>query len=394
MDFDAKDTYDFIDAELELRIKNRRLRQLRSITPLNGSEVEINGRTLLNFCSNDYLGLAMHPLLKDRAIEFAQRYGAGSTASRLICGNYDCYDQVESKLARLKQVQAALVLTSGFQANISAIPAVADRNSVILSDQLNHNSLIMGCRLARCKVAVYRHNDLSHLEKLLWQYSDKGFSRTIIVTESVFSMDGDMADLTGLVSLSKKFNAFLIVDDAHATGVFGHQGMGLTCGHDIDLVIGTFGKAGGSFGAYFACTEKIKQFMINCCSGLIYTTALPPTVMGAIDAALDLIPAMDEQRKSLQANAHHLRMRLQTMGWHTGNSSTQIIPVTIGREAEALDFSVWLEENGILISAIRPPTVPEGASRVRLSLSALHSKDQVDRLAGLFEKRLLAQQTR
>ena len=381
-----KDKFSFIDAELNQRIERRQLRRLRNVLPLNGIEININGRTMLNFCSNDYLGLSMHPLLKERSIEFIHKYGSGATASRLICGNFDFYERVESKLAQLKQTEAALVLSSGFQANISVIPALADRKALILSDQLNHNSLIMGCRLARCKVAVYRHNDLSHLEQLLAKNSDKGFSKIFIVTESVFSMDGDMVAIGALVDLAEKFNTFLIVDDAHATGVFGHQGMGLTCEHDIDLVIGTFGKAGGSFGAYLTCSKKLQSYMINCCSGLIYTTALPPSVLGAIDAALDLIPAMDEQRQTLQANAAYLRGSLHEMGWQTGSSSTQIIPIMIGKEADALELSNWLEENGILISAIRPPTVPEGASRIRLSLSALHTRNHIDRVIDVLKK--------
>ncbi len=381
-----KNKFSFIDTEIDRRIENRQLRQLRNVLPLNGIEININGQTMLNFCSNDYLGLAMHPLLQERSIEFIHKYGSGATASRLICGNYDFYEHVENKLAQLKQVEAALVLSSGFQANISVIPALADRNSLILSDQLNHNSLIQGCRLARCKVVVYHHNDLSHLEQLLAENSKKGFSRIFIVTESVFSMDGDMADMQALVALAEKFDSFLVVDDAHATGVFGHQGMGLTCGHDIDLVIGTFGKACGSFGAYLACSEKLRTFMINCCSGLIYTTALPPSVIGAIDAALDLIPEMDAERKSLQANAEYLRSSLHDMGWKTGSSSTQIIPIMVGKEAEALALSSWLEENGILISAIRPPTVPSGASRIRLSLSVLHTRKHIDQVIDVFNK--------
>jgi 8-amino-7-oxononanoate synthase len=380
-----KDKFRFIDAELDQRIERRQMRQLRNVLPLNGIEIKINGQTILNFCSNDYLGLSMHPLLQERSIEFINKYGSGATASRLICGNFDFYEPVENKLAQLKQVEAALVLSSGFQANISVISALADRNSLILSDQFNHNSLIQGCRLARCKVAVYRHNDLSHLAQLLVQNSDKGFSRIFIVTESVFSMDGDMVDMGVLVALAEKYNAFLIVDDAHATGVFGHQGMGLTCGHDIDLVIGTFGKAGGSYGAYLACSKKIRSYMINCCSGLIYTTALPPSVLGAIDAALDLIPAMDGQRQTLLANAKYLRGSLHEMGWQTGHSSTQIIPIMIGKEADALGLSNWLEENGILVSAIRPPTVPVGASRMRLSLSALHTRKQIDRVIDVLQ---------
>lgn len=375
-----------MDAELERRMDTRQLRVLRHMLPLNGVETRVEGQDMLNFCSNDYLGLAMHPLVRERSIDYVRQYGAGATASRLICGNYDYYDRIEKKLARLKQVEASLVLSSGFQANISVIPALADRESLILSDSLNHNSLILGCRLARCKTAVYRHNDPGHLEALLEENSGKGYSRVFIVTESVFSMDGDRADIAALVALAEKFNAFLIVDEAHATGVFGYQGMGLSCGHSVDLVIGTFGKAGGSFGAYLACSEKIKQYMINCCSGLIYTTALPPAVMGAVDAALELIPEMDARRQDLLAKADYLRQTLQDMGWQTGTSSTQIIPVMIGKEAEALTLSAWLAENGILISAIRPPTVPSGASRIRMSLSALHTRDHVDRVLDVLDK--------
>jgi 8-amino-7-oxononanoate synthase len=381
-----KDKFSFVDAEFDRRIELQQLRQLRNILPINGIEVNVDGRNVLNLCSNDYLGLSMHPLLQKRSFQFIQKYGSGATASRLICGNYDFYEQVESKLAKLKQVEAALVMSSGFQANISVIPALADSNSLILSDQLNHNSLIMGCRLARCKVRVYHHNDLVHLEQMLFENADKGFSRIFIVTESVFSMDGDMADIKALVQLAEKFNALLIVDEAHATGVLGHQGMGLTCGHDIDLVIGTFGKAAGSFGAYLACSKKLRDYMINCCSGLIYTTALPPSVLGAIDAALDLIPTMETERKSMHENSQYLRQALHKMGWQTGQSSTQIIPVMVGKEADVLALSRWLESNGILVSAIRPPTVPEGASRIRISLSALHTRKHIDCLIGVMSK--------
>ncbi|MFZ2631372.1 MAG: 8-amino-7-oxononanoate synthase [Desulfosalsimonadaceae bacterium] len=378
--------YSFIDTELARRIDRHQLRRLRNAQPVNGVDIVMDGRRMVNFCANDYLGLSMHPLLRDRSQAYVQKYGAGSTASRLICGNYEFYEAVESKLARLKQVEAALILSSGFQANISVIPALANRNSLILSDSLNHNSLIQGCRLARSKILVYRHNDMEHLEQLLAENADKGFAGVFIVTESVFSMDGDQADLDTLVELSKKFGAFLIVDEAHATGVLGHMGMGLTCGRDIDLVIGTFGKACGSFGAYLACSRKLREFMINCCAGLIYSTALPPSVIGAIDAALDLIPSMDTERASLQQNAAYLRRSLQEMGWETGPSSTQIIPIMIGEEAETLAFAQWLAENGIFAIAIRPPTVPEGASRIRLSLSALHERSHIDRLIDAFQK--------
>lgn len=374
------DKYDFFDSALAQRCKSHRLRRLRDVVPLGGPEINVAGRTMINFCSNDYLGLSRHPLLQERSIQFVRQYGAGSTASRLISGNYDFYTKIESKLARLKETPAALVLSSGFQANSSALPALADQNSLIVSDELNHNSLIQGCRLARCPVAVYRHNDLSHLSHLLDQARDKEVRRVFIVTESVFSMDGDLADLSALVALAKKHHAFLIVDDAHATGVFGRHGMGLTCGHDIDLTIGTFGKAGGSFGAYYACSENLKQYMVNFCAGLIYSTALPPAVMGAIDAALDLIPSMELERWALLENTTYLRNSLREMGWDTGRSATQIVPVIIGKEPDTLELSRWLEENGLLISAIRPPTVPEGASRIRISLSASHTRQHIDQL--------------
>ncbi len=386
MDFCCQDKYGFIEAALDQRIKNRRLRRLRDVTPLNSPEIKASGRTMINFCSNDYLGLARHPRLQERAIEFIRQYGAGATASRLICGNYDFYRKIETKLARLKKTPAALVLATGFQANISAIPALADQNSLIFSDALNHNSLIQACRLARCRVKVYRHNDLTHLSQLLEQPLDNHVSRIFIVTESVFSMDGDVADLAGIVHLAKQYNAFLIVDDAHATGVFGSKGMGLSCGHDIDLVIGTFGKAGGAFGAYFACAENLKHYMVNFCAGLIYSTALPPAVMGAVDGALEIIPEMDEERRLLQKNAQYLRQCLHDQGWETGNSATQIVPVLIGKAQDALDLSGFLEENGILITAIRPPTVPEGASRIRISLSVSHARHHIDRLVELMEK--------
>jgi 8-amino-7-oxononanoate synthase len=374
------DSHDFVNAELFRRKTRNQLRQLRAVRPEGPAHVCMNGHLLLNFCSNDYLGLSKHPLVLQRSMEFLQSQGAGSTASRLICGNFEQTEYVEKKLAALKGVEVALILTSGFQANLTVLPAIADRESIILSDQLNHNSLILGARLARCRLAIYQHNDMAHLEQLLEENRTANGSRAIIVTESVFSMDGDICDMDALEFLSEKYNAWLIIDEAHATGVMGLNGMGIACGRKADIVIGTFGKAAGSFGAYLACSEKLKSYMINCCAGIIYSTALPPAVIGAIDAALDLIPFMDEERESLRVNANYLRRMLKDMGYDTGASSTQIVPVIIGEEEDALSLSHWLEKNGILVVAIRPPTVPEGLSRIRVSLSALHTRVHVDQL--------------
>jgi len=378
--------YRFIEDELERRGLEYRRRFLRSVTPLSGGEVLVDGRKLLNFCSNDYLGLSRHPLLKERALEFFDRYGAGSTASRLICGSYNCFEDVENKLASLKGVEAALVFNSGFQANSSLLPALTDKDSLILSDHLNHSSIIQGALLSRCRVIPFNHNDVDHLRRILWQNRDVGYSRILIVTESVFSVDGDMSDIDSMIALAEEFQALLIVDEAHATGVLGPRGMGLTCGKGVDLTMGTFGKACGSFGAYVACSKQMRDYLINCCSGFIYTTAMPPSVVGSIDAALELIPQMDEERHELHMNADFLRKSLHKLGFNTGDSASQIIPVIIGNEREALAVSDWLEENGVLATALRPPTVEQGGSRVRLTLTALHRKRDAERVIDIFRR--------
>lgn len=376
--------FEFMDIELDDRVEKSRLRRLRNADPQSGPVVEMDGKRRIVFCSNDYLGLSQHPLLKERAAEYAKRFGAGSTASRLICGNLPCFGEVEKKLAELKGTESALVMNSGWQANISLLPALTDRKSLILSDRLNHNSLIMGCLLARCRVIRFRHNDTDHLEKLLEENKDAGFSRIVIATESVFSMDGDTGNIDRLVALARDFGTILLVDEAHATGVLGPRGMGLTCGKGVDVVMGTFGKALGSFGAYIACSERIREYMINCCSGFVFSTGLPPAVLGAVDAALDLVPGMDDARAALHARADRLRTNLQDMGWSTGPSTTQIVPALVGSDRDALELSGFLEDRGILASAIRPPTVPEGESRIRISMSALHTDDHLNQLIEAF----------
>lgn len=378
--------YDFVEAELERRKSLHLLRELRPLVPISAAEVSLEGRVMLNFCSNDYMGLSKHPLLGERAARFAEKYGYGSTASRLVCGTLACFEEVEEKLAALKGTERALIFNSGFQANISILPTLADRGTLILSDWLNHNSIIQGSLLARCDKARFRHNDLAHLRRLLEEAREKKRSRILIVTESVFSMDGDRSDIGKLVELAEEFQAILVVDEAHATGVLGEQGMGLTCGKNVDVTMGTFGKAAGSFGSYIACSEKLRDYFVNCCGGFIYTTALPPPLIGAIDAALDLIPTMGEERRELHRKADFVRASLNRLGWSTLDSTTQIIPVLIGSEKETLELSKWLEHEGIFASAIRPPTVEKGRSRIRLTLSAAHTQAHVEKLVGSFEK--------
>lgn len=375
--------YEFMEKLLTQRTKEDRLRTLKPLKPISAQEVMIKDRKLISFCSNDYLGLSKHPLLKERSKQWVEEYGNGATASRLICGDFEGLEQLEVKLAKLKSTETALILNSGFQTNITLIPALADSNTLILSDELNHNSIVQGCILSRCTKIVFRHNDIEHLRELLKE--NKQCSRILIITETIFSMDGDACDLVEFNKLAKEYNALLIVDEAHATGTFGENGMGIATGGDADIIIGTFGKACGSFGSYIACNQTTRDYLINYCTGLVFSTALPPAVLGSIDAALDLIPTMQSDRKALMETAEYVRNSLANFGYETGQSVSQIIPVIIGDEVETMKLAKWLDDNNVLASAIRPPTVPEGTSRIRLALSSAHTKSQIEYLLKLFK---------
>jgi 8-amino-7-oxononanoate synthase len=376
------DKYAFASAELERREREGLRRQLRPFAPLSGVEVGLGERRLVNFSSNDYLGLAGHPLVIERAAQYLRQYGAGARASRLICGSHPGFGPVEEKLARLKGRGCALVFNSGFQANVSLLPALTDRHSLVLMDRLAHGSLVLGAQASSGQVRRFRHNDLDHLRRLLAQHR-AAHGRVIIATESVFSMDGGQSEVGALAALAAQYEALLLVDEAHATGVVGPGGGGLCCGHPVDLVMGTLGKACGAFGAYVACEPLLGEYLLNCCAGFVYSTGLPPAVLGAVDAALELIPQMDAQRAQLHAHAEYLRQTLRAQGWDTALSTTQIVPVVVGESEKALTLAGWLEEEGVLAAAIRPPTVPAGQARLRLALSVLHTREQLEWLVEL-----------
>ena len=378
-----------MDANLDALLRTRlaelaaahRLRRLRPWHWHNGTLHDADGRTLIDASSNDYLGLSQHPLVKARAAEWAERHGAGAPASRLVTGTRDITLAVEQRLANFKRCEAALLFSTGFQANATAIPALAKLGTggtAIFSDELNHASIIHGVRGAKSRTGIFRHNDLDHLDDLLKQHS----GRKLIITESVFSMDGDRADLPALVQLAERHGATLYVDEAHATGVLGPQGRGLAaeCEGGVDVVMGTLGKAFGAFGAYIAGSRTLIDWLVNRCPGFIYTTALPPAVLGAVDAALDLVPGMDEERAHLARNSQRLRDALAQRNYDTLASSTQIIPAVIGSEADALAAAQRLEDAGVLTVAIRPPTVPEGTSRLRLTLNSRLDEQGMQRL--------------
>lgn len=377
----SKKTGFIIDAIAQRR-EEHRLRSLRSVEPILGSSrVSINGKELINFCSNDYLGLSGHPEVIKRSNEFTKKYGAGSGASRLVSGSLTIHKSLEEKLADILGVEAVLIFNSGFQANTTILSTLADRNSLILADKKCHNSLIQGTLLSRATFKRFSHNDLDHLKALLNEAASESYNRIWIVSETVFSMDGDRSDVSGLANVSKKYNALFYSDDAHALGVLGEKGLGLNYDREeINVSIGTFGKAFGSFGAFIGCSKEMKEYLINFCPGFIYSTALPPAVIGSLDAALDLIPKMEKERKELFQNISFLNSELARLGFNTGNSASQIIPIIIGSEKETLRLSEFLENHGIWASAIRPPTVEQNASRIRLTLTSNQTKADIEHL--------------
>ena len=363
-----------LQRELAALDSGTRLRRLRAVGFADGRLQDADGRPLIDISSNDYLGLSQHPQVKDRAADWALRHGAGAPASRLVAGTRDITLAVEAKLAAFKGREAALLFSSGFQANATVIPAltrlagkVGAGNTAIFSDELNHASIIHGARAAHCPIHVFRHNDLDHLDTLLGAHA----GRKLIVTESVFSMDGDRANLAALVQVAERHGAQLYVDEAHATGILGPQGRALAAECEgIDIVMGTLGKAFGAFGAYIAGSRILVDWLVNRCSGFIFTTALPPPVLGAVDAALELIPEMDGERGRVAAHAQRLRDSLAAQGISTLESTTQIVPAVIGSEVDTLAAAARLEEAGFLAVAIRPPTVAPGSSRLRFAINS------------------------
>ncbi|WP_294532480.1 8-amino-7-oxononanoate synthase [uncultured Rhodoblastus sp.] len=361
--------------------------RLRALTPgqiAADGRLRRNGRLLVNFASNDYLGLSLHPALIEASRVHTEKYGAGVAASRLVTGEHPAFGELEARIARAKNQPAALVLASGYQTNLTAVAALADRDVAgrpvsILADRLAHHSLLQGALLSGARLMRFRHNDCDHLEQLL-QSRAKRQDFCLILTESVFGMDGDLADLARIGALAQRYDALLYVDEAHATGVFGARGFGLCedFAPVVDVAMGTFGKALGGFGSYLACAPEIRDFLIQRCGGLVYSTGLPPAVLGAIDAALTLVPQMAAERQNLLAQAARLRGALNAQGWDCGASASQIVPVLVGGETQTLALAAELERRGLLVPAIRPPTVPQGSSRLRISLSAAHKAQDID----------------
>ena len=359
-------------------------RRLRVIEGPQGPEVVLDGRRVLLLCSNNYLGLADHPRLRRAAADAALRLGTSAGASRLISGSMSIHAELESRLAEFKGTEAALLFGSGYLANMGAIAALSQRGEVVLSDELNHASIIDGCRLARAETFVYRHADTEHLE---WGLRRAAGRAALIVTDGVFSMDGDIAPLPELADLARRHDCRLLVDEAHATGCIGPGGRGSVAAagitDEVDVIVGTLGKALGSYGAYVCGSRELVDFLINSARPFIFSTAPPPSSVAAARAALELLEDRPERVELLRANAAALREGLRSEGLEPIGSQTQIVPLVIGDAHDTMSLCERLLAEGVFAQAIRPPTVPPGTCRLRLTTMATHRVADLRRAARL-----------
>jgi 8-amino-7-oxononanoate synthase len=354
----------------------RGLTEVERVLP--GGRVQVAGRILLNLSSNDYLGLSQDPRLIAAAREAAARWGVGAGASRLVVGHLALHDEVEARLAAFKGTEAAVIFSTGYMANLGAISALVGPGDTVFCDKLNHASIYDGIRLSGAKLVRFPHRDLNRLEALLQK---AGPGKRLVVTDSVFSVDGDLAPLQDMVELKDRYGAMLMVDEAHATGVLGPEGEGLAAAlgltQRVEVHMGTFSKALGSLGGYVAGDRCLIDYLHNRARSFIYSTAMPPPVLGAIAGALDLVVREPDRRTYLLEQAEEFRGVLAPGGFDTLGSETQIVPVLVGENARTLEMSARLRERGLMAVALRPPTVPPGRARVRFSLSAAHSREDL-----------------
>jgi glycine C-acetyltransferase/8-amino-7-oxononanoate synthase len=370
-----------IEARLDELRESGLYRRMRHVSGPQGSRVVLDGRPVLLLCSNNYLGLADHPRVREAAADAAMRWGAGAGASRLVSGTMTVHRRLEDALAAFKHTEAAVLFGSGYLANLGVIGAVCrlqGSDAVVFSDELNHASLIDGCRLAGAQKFVYDHADVEHLAWGLRRHSGRP---GVIVTDSVFSMDGDVAPLHDIVELARRHRVRTVVDEAHGTGCLGPGGRGAVAEAglegQIDVVVGTLGKALGAYGAFAACSTQMRDYLTNTARSLIFSTALPPPAVAAALAALEVLQEQPEMADRLQANADTIRDELAREGFEVAGSTTQIVPLVVGDAQLAMRVCETAIESGVFAQAIRPPTVPAGTSRLRLALMATHTRDEL-----------------
>ena len=370
--------YEFFKEQLDAKEQNHNLRILKEYCPIDAVRVKRDDKEYLMMASNNYLGLTFDSRVIEGAVKGAQQYGTGSGGSRLVSGTFPLFTELENELAKFKNTEKALVFNTGYMANVGTISAIADKNTIIFSDALNHASIIDGCRLSRGTVKAYSHCDVDELKYLLKQVNRN--TRKLIVTDGVFSMDGDIAPLDTLYELSRDYNALLMVDDAHATGTIGN-GHGTAAyfnlEKEIDIQLGTLSKSLGSVGGYIAANSTIIDYLVNTSRSFIFSTALSPADIGAALAALHILETDASVLGRLQENVNYMADKLTSMGIDATNE-TPIFPILIGSNEDTLAVSDYLYEAGIIGTAIRPPTVPIGESRIRLTVTAAHNKKQID----------------
>jgi glycine C-acetyltransferase len=364
-------------------------RKLPILETANEAEIILNGKKVINLSSNNYLGFANHPRLKKAAIDAVEKYGVGAGAVRTIVGNMDIHEEMERVLAEFKREEAVMVFQSGFNCNAGAIQAITEKGDLIVSDELNHASIIDGARLSKADKTIYKHNDMNNLEKVLKENRDK-YKNILIITDGVFSMEGDIANLPDIVNLAEKYEAMTYVDDAHGSGVLGENGRG-TVDHfglhgRVDFSIGTLSKAIGVVGGYVAGSKTMQDWLSHRGRPILFSTSLPPAAVGAIIEAVKMLMESSEYTDKLWSNAKFFKEKLGKLGFNIGNSQTPITPVIIGEEAKTMEFSRKLLENGVFVSGIVFPTVPRGTGRVRCMVTAGHTEEQLDRAVGVFEK--------
>ncbi len=357
------------------------LRHLRTVMSAPSGTIRLDGRKVVLLGSNNYLGLSTHPQVIAAAVEAIEEFGTGSSGSRLISGNSELYTTLEDNLAKAKGTEASLVFSSGYAANTSIIPVLAGENDLILSDELNHASIIDGCRLSRATKKIYRHCSVDHLQNLLTESSD--YRRRLIISDGVFSMDGDIAPLSDIYHVATDHDAMLLIDDAHGFGVLGKDGGGTVAhfglqGEDI-IQMGTLSKAIGGLGGYVAGSRTLIELLINRARGFIFTTGLPPATLAAADAALNIMRSTPELRERLLKNAETLKTALIDFGYTLLPSQTQILPVLLGEPQRATKVAEALLLKGVYAPAIRPPAVPLGASRLRVTVMATHTADELQK---------------
>jgi 8-amino-7-oxononanoate synthase len=353
-------------------------RRLRMVSGPQGPHVVLEGKPVLLLCSNNYLGLADHPRVRQAAADAAMRWGVGAGASRLISGTMTIHRRLEERLADFKQAEACLLFGSGYLANVGVISALAGRGEVVFSDELNHASIVDGCRLSRAETFVYDHCDVDHLEWGLAQADGRG---ALIVTDGVFSMDGDVAPLEEIVELAHRYDARVVVDEAHGTGALGPGGRGAVAEagltDEVDVIVGTLGKALGSYGAYVACDEVLARYLLNAARTFVFSTAPPPPSVAGALAALELLESRPELVTRLAANATALRTELEHQGFDLRGSRTQILPLVVGGAELAVRICETALRRGVFAQAIRPPTVAAGTSRLRLAVMASHQREEL-----------------